>query len=378
MSEAATSTLAARPDDWHFPETSACRFVPLTAKNQGDWLRLLAALPEQPVGLHPLHIEYQHVYFSSVYPRYRRLDCLLVLHGQSVGVWPLAIFGNDQSMRLSSHLNGSTGIVPPALIGGLSEKQEKTIARAWLDVIARLCADFAVAELEFAASPNVGDLPIWHALLMEAGAHIAGRHRLIADLTLNEAAYHQQLRKSYKALINAAHKLWQVEIDASGDAEQFAAFQHLHEEVAGRKTRSAESWQRQFDAIPAGAAFAIYLRDTADTLVGASLFNRSRDEAYYAVGAYRRELFDQPLTHLSLDEAIRFARQQGIRRFILGQRAYPADTPPPTAKEEQIAFFKEGFATGLQLLPILGIAGNRLLEAGAKCESPSTKTDFGR
>ena len=370
--------LAPSLDDWCFPETSTCRFIPLTAENRDDWLRLLAALPEQPVGLHPLHIEYQHVYFSSVYPHYRRLDCLLVLHGQSVGVWPLALFGNEEPLRLSSHVNGAPGIAPPVLVGGLSEKQEKTIAHAWLDVIARLCADFAVGELEFTAPPATGDLPIWHALLMQAGAHIGGRHRLIADLTLSEAAYHQHLRKSYKALINTAHKLWQVEIDASGDAEQFAAFQRLHEEVAGRKTRSAESWQRQFDAIPAGAAFAIYLRDTADTLVGASLFNRSRDEAYYAVGAYRRELFDQPLTHLSLDEAIRFARRQGIRRFILGQRAYPADTPPPTAKEEQIAFFKEGFATGLQLLPILGIAGNRLVDAGAKCESPSIKTDFGR
>jgi FemAB family protein len=368
--------------DWPFPAGQACQFVPLTESNRHDWQAVLAARPEQPVGYDLLHCAYQHAYFASAFAdasgnafanasanasaNYRPLDCLILWHDKVVGVWPLALFGHTGEWHLSSHINGASGISPPLLLAGLSEKQEKTIARAWLGALARLCENFGVASLELIGAP-LGDssngkaqLPYWHSLAMMQGAQLSGRHRLVADLQTTATAYHQQLRKSYKALINKARKLWQVSIDTAGDAEKFAAFQGLHEQVAGRQTRPASTWQAQFDAILTGAAYALYLHDSAGELVGASLFNRSRDEAYYAVGVYRRELFDQPLAHLSLDEAIRFARQQGLQRCILGTRAYPGDAQPPNAKEEKIAFFKEGFASGLQMQAVLKLSAEQL------------------
>lgn len=364
--------------DWRFPEGQACQFVLLTESNRHDWQAILAALPEQPVGYDLLHCAYQHAYFASAFAdasgnafasasaNYRQLDCLILWHEKVVGVWPLALFSHAGEWRLASHINGAPGVSPPLLLAGLTEKQEKAIARAWLGALARLCADFGVAALEL-VGPPLGDsgngqaqLPYWHGLAMAQGAQLSGRHRLVADLRSTASEYHQQLRKSYKALINKARNLWQVSIDTAGDAEKFAAFQGMHEQVAGRQTRPVSTWQAQFDAIVAGAAYALYLHDSAGELVGASLFNRSRDEAYYAVGVYRRELFDQPLAHLSLDEAIRFAREQGLQRCILGARAYPGDAQPPNAKEEQIAFFKEGFASGLQMQAVLSLSAKQL------------------
>ena len=80
----------------------------------------------------------------------------------------------------------------------------------------------------------------------------------------------------------------------------------------------------------------------------------------YAVGVYDRQLFDKPLAHLSLYAAIGHARENGARTFILGERPYPSDSPPPSDKELQIAYFKEGFATELWLVPFLTITPKRL------------------
>lgn len=356
----AVAELTERLAAWQPPGCEPCRLVPLDESNRAQWSALLDRLPYQPVGYDLANGDYQHTYFASAFPVYRRFDCVVFWQQQAIALWPLGIFGDTQSLRLSSHLNGALGITPPLLGEQLSEKQEKALSRIWLGAVAALCRDFPIAGVDFLAPPAGDTLPHWHGLLMTLGATYGGQHRLIVDLTLPEAEYHRQIRKSYKALINGAAKFWHVELDTTGDAENFAAFQRLHEAVAGRKTRPEATWQRQFDAIKGQTAFALYLRDAAGTLVGASLFNCSRDEAYYAVGAYRRELFDQPLAHLNVFEAIRHARSYGLRRFILGQRPYPGDLPPPTKKEEQIAFFKEGFATALQLLPAIRISAAQL------------------
>lgn len=343
--------------DRGLPAGKDCRLRLYTESDGPLWQALLDAVPEQPVGYHRLHCDYQHAYFASAHPHYRRLDCLILWRGAAVGIWPLAVFGDASGLRLSSHLNGAYGIAPPLLSPTLSDKQRKAVTAAWLEAAAALAAqlDGPTGPLRFVSAQPWLAAPDWYQRLLVQGGRLLGRHRIVADLTLDDAGYHQQLRKSYKALINSAAKTWSVSLDASGDAAAFAEFQALHVAVAGRQTRPDNTWQLQFEAIAAGAAFAVYLRDGDGRLVGASLYNASRDEIYYAVGAYDRRLFDQPVAHLSLYQAIGFARESGRRCFVLGDRPFPGDPAPPSDKEAKIAFFKEGFATALQLLPSLEI-----------------------
>lgn len=326
------------------------------------WQALLDGMAEQPVGYHRLHCDYQHAYFASAYPHYRRLDSLILWRGEPVGLWPLSVFGDASGRRLSSHLNGAYGIAPPLLSPKLSDKQHKAIAQAWLAAASGLAMRLGAADrpLRFVSPRAFLAAPAWYHRLLGHGARLVGRHRGVIDLAMDPARYHQQLRKSYKSLINGAGKTWSVGLDLSGDAAAFAEFQALHVAVAGRQTRPDETWQRQFEAIAGGAAFAVYLRDSGGRLIGASLYNLSRDEIYYAVGAYDRSLFDQPVAHLSLYHAIRFGQESGRRCFVLGDRPFPGDEPPPSEKEAKIAFFKEGFATALQLLPSLEIAAAAL------------------
>lgn len=350
--------------DCSLRDYGACQFIPLKTAKVSDWQALLDCLPYQPVGYHRLQCDYQHAYFSSSFPVYRQLDCLIQFNSEIVGLWPLAIYGDQYGLRISSHVNGAPGISPPLLRPELSDRQVKTINQAWLGAIAALVPSLGIklqSSLCFVSDAPWTNVPDWANRLLLQGARLVGRYRMVANLSTNDADYHRQLRKSYKSLIHKAEKTWQVTLDTIGDACTFAQFQSLHEQVAGRKTRSAETWRHQFEAIEAGAAFAVYLRHQ-DRLIGASLYNASRHAAYYAVGAYDRSLFDQPVAHLSLFNAIGHARTAGQQLFILGDRPFPGDTPPPSAKEARIAFFKEGFATALQLLPAMEIAASDLIK----------------
>ncbi len=351
-----------RDEPWPLPECGECRFLPLAPDTEAAWETFLAARDAYPVGYHPLHLAYQHEYFAGVAARYRRLDSLIVLRGEVVGIWPLA---SDGAGNLSSHINGAAGIAPPLLAEQLSDKQRKQAVAACLTALAHLARSDTDASRpwRFAGVEASASVDAWQQALLSRGASSGCRYRLVADLSLDAASYHRQLRKSYKSLINSAEKQWSARIDATGDAAEFARFAALHEQVAGRKTRSAATWRWQYEAIACRQAFAVYLRDTAGEVVGASLFNASRDEAYYAVGAYDRRLFDQPVAHLSLHRAICHARDTGRRRLILGDRPFPGDQPAPNAKELQIAFFKEGFATDLQILPVLTLPIAALLSS---------------
>lgn len=354
--------------DFQFPGNGDCHFIALTAENAAQWDQVLACQPHQAVGYQRVLADYQHRYFSTAFPLYRQLDCLLMWGREVVGLWPLAVYGQAESLTVSSNLNGARGIVPPLLVPGLSAKQDKAISRAWVQALGMLAKELGAAaqtSWRVASATPWLSAPHWYSQLSLQGASLVARHRIVADLTLSEADYHKQLRKSYKALINNASKLWKTMLDDSGDATLFAEFQALHEQVAGRKTRPQQTWDRQFSAIAAGAAFAVYLRDSSGRMIGASLYNCSRDEVYYAVGAYDRALFDQPVAHLSIHEAITHARSSGRKTLILGDRPFPGDKPAPNDKEAKIAFFKEGFATALQLLPSLDIAAASL-QAEAK------------
>ncbi len=327
------------------------------------WRDAYAAGHRQPVGYAPVHVAYQHAYFTALCPDYVPLDCLILWQGRPIGIWSMAYIGEPGKERFSSNLNGSSGVSAPWISDDLPEKTSKAAARQWLTLLGHGAATFGIDSLRLRCPPATGALSHWQRLAMELGAELGGSHRASVDLNLSETDYHGRLRKSYKALINSAKRLWQVGIDDTGCERSFRAFEALHLAVAGRRTRPESSWRLQYESILSGDAFAIYLRDPTEKLVGASLFNRSRDEVSYAVGVYDRKLFDRPLAHLSLYTAIAHARTHKAQTFILGERAYPNDAPAPSDKELRIAYFKEGFATEILLVPFLNILSHQLSEA---------------
>ena len=82
------------------------------------------------------------------------------------------------------------------------------------------------------------------------------------------------------------------------------------------------------------------------TLVTGTLVIDAGETAYYASGAYERELFDKPLGHFSVYNSIIRAAARGMEIYDIGE-IYPKGVA--TDKEVQIGFFKKGFTSTFRI-----------------------------
>jgi len=169
----------------------------------------------------------------------------------------------------------------------------------------------------------------------------------LVDLTLNEKARHQCIRKSYKSLLNWGEKNLNIElIDKSNMSRaSFMLFKDLHFLASGRKTRSDKSWDYQFDMIVEGNAYLVnaYL---GERLVSGCYILHDNQTALYGVAANDRELMAEGLAinHYPLWQAINMANEKKCKKFLLGNVGIEDQTDQ---KSRNIAKFKRGFATDI-------------------------------
>lgn len=182
---------------------------------------------------------------------------------------------------------------------------------------------------------------------MEHGACASVIHDLYVDLSLSENEIFSKMKKSVRNSIYQGERLWETEVHSVVSNSLFDEFRLLHLEVAGRVTRSLESWNLQKKAIDQGKGFLVTQRNESGLLIGAALFSVSRGEGSYDVAAFRRNLFDKPVSHVVQWKAIRYMKKLGLRWYFIGSRFYPGDLHVPTEKELHIAEFKEKFATDM-------------------------------
>lgn len=128
----------------------------------------------------------------------------------------------------------------------------------------------------------------------------------------------------------------------SGNREMVSYYQNLHAEVSGRITRPAESWDVMFKHIDDGHGDLI-LSYLDDRLVGGTLVLDAINSAYYASGAYVRELFDKPLSHAPIYQSMLNAKKRGNSMIILGEVGQM--DPDMPKKELSIGWFKAGFSS---------------------------------
>jgi FemAB family protein len=195
---------------------------------------------------------------------------------------------------------------------------------------------------DFLVGGNVSALGKW---MMESGASAVPHFSQVLDLSVSIEALHQQCRHSYKSLLNWGKKNLVLQILDSENCsrEHIQEFRSLHIRAAGRETRSVRTWDIQYDMIRNGIGFAVF-GFLAGELVTAAYFNHSAQYCYYGVSASNRELFDRPLSHSVLWEAILHAKKLGCRYFEMGEMLYPNHgARRPTEKEIGIGTFKRGF-----------------------------------
>ena len=306
------------------------------------WAKVMEEIPYVSVAYTEAMMDYQRAYCMGAGMEVQDLSLILYHDNRPAGVWPLCLRKKDDW-----ELGSNEGpVLPPLFVRSLVPKSAKHQSAACLDLLNEL-GQMVGATSWRAIEPHTGvqALNEWHCQAMRSGATAEVRHGLYVDLTRDIVSIKSCFRKSYKALITTGYKLYQVSLLDHADEQVWDEFRELHRRVAGRVTRSAESWNLQHQAVDSGSAFLVYLRDAEQRMVGGSLFHVSRDEGLYAVAAYDRTMFDKPVGHVVQYHAIQEMQKRGLKWYCLGTRFYPMDRPTPTPKEIAIAEFKEGFAT---------------------------------
>jgi len=182
-------------------------------------------------------------------------------------------------------------------------------------------------------------------LLLDRGAEATPTFSQIIDLSLPVETLHKGLTKAYKWAVNWGKKNLALRVldRDSITAEHVEQFRLLHIEAAGRETRTPDSWAMQYNMVCEGEAFCVFA-SMEEVLVSAALFPYSKSHCFYGVSASRRDLFDKPLSHIVIWEALLHAKMLGLRCFEMGEQLFPmAPRHNPSQKELGISFFKRAF-----------------------------------
>lgn len=314
------------------------------AENGHRWDEALRASGHTPALLTAAALEFQLATNSYRNRRLVDLTCCLEHDGKTVAALPLGVAwdGNGKA-KLSTC--GLANFAPFFAMGTPPKLIRKSSAVIY-DAILWLCDTLALTTITtrhpWSPAPHQST---WLRHERDLGAMTTLHDELLVDLRQPYERIHCGFRKSYRPLVTKAASIWDIGTHSAPTAETWQEFHDLHVRVAGRETRSAASWQAQFNAFSSRNAILTTVRDDAGEMIGAAFFFVSRDEAAYAVAAYRRDLFDQPIGHGAQAAAIRAFKQMKIPWYWLGTLDHPLRNPQLTEKEIGIMAFKAGFAS---------------------------------
>ena len=197
--------------------------------------------------------------------------------------------------------------------------------------------------LHFEGLPN-GNISEAGRYILSAGgvANIKWSQKI--NLLLSEDDIFKGLSKGCRAGIKWGVNNLKIRlINSSTITEQdIEDFRNLHKHVAGKETRSKNTWMLQYNMVLADEAFLIFGYYN-DELITAALFSHSNKYCYYGVSASKRELFDKPISHMIIWSAIKFAKNVGCHWFDMAGQSFISDIPSPTHKELMISRFKHSF-----------------------------------
>ena len=307
-------------------------------ENPALWDLLLANDPIQyPLGF-PSDQTYSHVYA----PQWQFQDLSLMVHDKDVplaglqitlstgpeGQQELNFYGRQAYLRLNQKTDRLA-----------LEKAQKSLAASFL----KLYESLGKPDLNFLEMCIEGNLSHFAIIMLSEGAIANPLYKQIIDLNLPENELRRDLRKSYKSLItwgekNIALTTYGPQNVTSADMEKF---RQIHIKVSGRETKPKAAWERQYQQIVDGESFII-LGEIGQELVTSGLFVHSPSFCFYGVSASIREMFDKPLAHIIIWQAIIEAKRRGCRYLELGDLPY-LYKDKHTEKENNISIFKRGF-----------------------------------
>lgn len=313
------------------------------------WDETFGNMSYQPVAYSGPMIDYQFSYFIGAGWDIIDASMIILNDGRPCALLPLFIKINTPFNVTS---NGQP-IYQPIFLPTTEASTVKKICSWVFEFLSLLHNNLEITELVSeggASEPGEIGITEWHRLQLTNGAAVTVYHEAYTKISMPLNQIRASIRKSFRPLISMGQKLWSCKAyDETGITQSiWSEFRDLHVSVAGRVTRSEDSWAQQYKMISQGNAFYVELREKEnDKIVGGALFQTTRDEYLYAVGAYDRTLFAKPLGHVVQYAAILRAIDSNAKWHKIGYRPFPQDNPTPSAKEISIGEFKQGFSTHL-------------------------------
>lgn len=322
-----------------------------------SWMRIEnSRLTTVPVSYAFYFVDYQNTYYSAINDDY--MDCSIVIYNGGIpqAIWPLSVSKNGGN-ETDSYVLGTFGqeLLPPFVEEiKYNEESLRKLYKKCIGMICNVCAIFNIKSVQgkFLVMDK-GNSLFYQKIREELDCFVVDAlTECFVDLSYDERDILTKIRRTNKYSIQKAKDYWKIEIVTKYDNRNyidlcFEQFQKLHLEVAGRKTRSDLSWEKQRNAVEDTDDFLVMMRENSGKLIGASLYCCTKTTCTYAVGAYDRSCFNKPVTHLSQWEAIKHCKKLNKRWYYVGHRPYIGDTLKPSEKELAIGHFKEGFATEL-------------------------------
>ena len=327
-----------------------------------DWDYVLDNALYVPVEYLKTSLNYQKEYMLCFCDDYIDLSVIIYENSKPICAWPINILKMNEQWRFSTN---EKEILPPIFIHGIQDNEKKKIFEDCLSAIENtqeylndcgLYIDSWSTKYSLFEPMKMNGNIQWFRRCMENGGESDTICEMYVDLSQSIEAIHGGLRRRYKSFLNKSKDLWNVEIITNVSDDEIEYFRQKHIEVAGRETRSLESWKKQQQSVNQGNGFIIKLKDNNNGFVGESLFEISRDEGLYSVGVYDRTLYEQPVSHMVQWEAIKYMKQIGLKYYKIGQRFYSGKTlnqRVPTDKELSISYFKEGFMSQMDIALII-------------------------
>lgn len=296
-------------------------------------------------------VDYQNVYFSDIYEELHDLSLIIYNGGTAVAIWPLSLYKSMGKYQIGSW--GKELISPLLRETGYTTETKRKLFRKCINALLEICNKFNITKFRIKDFVMCEGVSIWSQMLFEYGAKCFGiTNECFVDLTLSEQDILSRMRRTNKYSIQKSEQLWKSEIITNKNGKNkidacFEQFRKLHIEIAGRETRNKQTWEIQSKAVLNTNDFVVLLYDEKQELIGASLFSTTNSMGNYSVAAYKRELFDQPVGHVSQWIAIKHMKSLGMKWYYIGTRSYSKDWNKPSEKEISIGLFKEGFATNI-------------------------------
>ncbi len=268
--------------------------------------------------------------------------------GKILGIAPLTIDRYPDEPDRQPEMTYGGGLVPvPIVNGNLDKLRKEKLSKMIFTEIDRIALTHNVSYLimKIPLTLTFCKNNFYYNFLPQYGFQDFNLNTAVIDLQKSESDLWNDLRSGHKQSIKKASKNLKTKIFGESNITQndFHLFKDFYFKAAGKTTRPDITFELLYHYLTHDMAVMVQaLQD--DIPVGYAISIYYKNDAYYLMSANDFESSNNPITHLTVWETMRYLKQKGILHYETGLQHYDDLVfDQPSEKEKAISFFKRGF-----------------------------------